>query len=225
MDRGHLLYLATKSFGFPTDDLFVFCFWFHLWSKLIVNISAPEVMDPIQTVKPKDSKTLMVTFSPKTGATHYIIRVQNDNGFFREDTVSSSPAEIKSLTPYTEYTLSIMAVNSGGRSQPSLPMTAKTGIVFVNVCREKRHSWACFRSSVKHSWKTGYFSHHCSCPAEVTWSTSLCHRDTKYFEPKYAHSILSQIQFHWLGKCRFVLPINAAGHPEGPNCIGSNVTW
>lgn len=88
-------------------------------------------MDPIQTVKPKDSKTLMVTFSPKTGATHYIVRVQNDNGFFREDTVSSSPAEIKSLTPYTEYTLSIMAVNSGGRSQPSLPVTAKTGIVLV----------------------------------------------------------------------------------------------
>lgn len=86
-------------------------------------------MDPIQTVKPKDSKTLMVTFSPKTGATHYIVRVQNDNGFFREDTVASSPAEIKSLTPYTEYTLSIMAVNSGGRSQPSLPVTAKTGIM------------------------------------------------------------------------------------------------
>lgn len=104
----------------------------HLCSELIVTISAPEVMDPIQTVKPKDSRTLMVSFSLKTGATHYIIRVQNANGFFREDTVSSSPAEIKSLTPYTEYTLSIMAVNSGGHSQPSLPVTAKTGTV---VCQ------------------------------------------------------------------------------------------
>uniref|UniRef100_A0A3Q3VL23 Fibronectin type-III domain-containing protein n=1 Tax=Mola mola TaxID=94237 RepID=A0A3Q3VL23_MOLML len=85
-----------------------------------------EVMDPIHTVKPTDSQTLMVSFSLKTGATHYIIRVQNANGFFREDTVSSFPVEIKSLTPYTEYTLSIMAVNSGGRSQPSLPVTAKT---------------------------------------------------------------------------------------------------
>ncbi|XP_070765571.1 fibronectin type III domain-containing protein 7-like [Enoplosus armatus] len=88
--------------------------------------TAPEMMDPIQTVKPKDSRTLMAGFSLRTGATHYIIRVQNANGFYREDTVSSSPAEIKSLTPYTEYTLSVMAVNSGGRSQPSLPVTAKT---------------------------------------------------------------------------------------------------
>lgn len=84
-------------------------------------------MDPIQTVKAKDSRTLMVNFSLTTGATHYIIRVQNANGFFREDTVHSSPAEIQSLAPYTEYTLSIMAVNGGSRGQPSLPVTAKTG--------------------------------------------------------------------------------------------------
>ncbi|XP_044056308.1 fibronectin type III domain-containing protein 7-like [Siniperca chuatsi] len=90
--------------------------------------TAPETMDPIQTVKPKDSRTLIAGFSLRTGATHYIIRVQNANGFFREDSVSSSPAEIKSLTPYTEYTLSIMAANSGGRSQPSLPVTAKTAL-------------------------------------------------------------------------------------------------
>ncbi|XP_039985286.1 fibronectin type III domain-containing protein 7-like [Xiphias gladius] len=88
--------------------------------------TAPEMMDPIQAVKPKDSRTLMAEFTLRTGATHYVIRIQNSNGFYREDTVSSSPTEIRSLTPYTEYTLSIMAVNSGGRSQPSLPVTAKT---------------------------------------------------------------------------------------------------
>ncbi|XP_071342597.1 fibronectin type III domain-containing protein 7-like isoform X1 [Trachinotus anak] len=88
--------------------------------------TAPETMDPVQTVKPKDSRTLMAEFTLITGATHYIIRIQDSSGFFREDTVSSSPTEIQSLTPYTEYTLSIMAVNSGGRSQPSLPVTAKT---------------------------------------------------------------------------------------------------
>lgn len=86
-------------------------------------------MDPIQSVKPKNSRTLMVNFSLRSGASHYIIRVQNSNGFFREDRVSSSPAEIHSLMPYTEYTLSIMAANSGGRSQPSLPVTAKTGMI------------------------------------------------------------------------------------------------
>uniref|UniRef100_A0A8C9Z6E4 Fibronectin type-III domain-containing protein n=1 Tax=Sander lucioperca TaxID=283035 RepID=A0A8C9Z6E4_SANLU len=79
-----------------------------------------------QMEQPKDSTTLMVGFSLKTGATHYIIRIQNDDGFFREDEVSSSPAEIVSLSPYTEYALSIMSANSGGRSQPSLPVTAKT---------------------------------------------------------------------------------------------------
>nr|XP_046247873.1 fibronectin type III domain-containing protein 7-like [Scatophagus argus] len=97
-----------------------------LSSATVESSSAPEMMDPIKTVKPKDSTTLMVDFGLRTGATHYIIRVQNADGFYREDTVSSSPAEIESLTPYTEYTLSIMAVNGGGRSQPSLPVTGKT---------------------------------------------------------------------------------------------------
>lgn len=94
---------------------------------------APEVMDPINEVKPKDSTTLMVTFTPKSGATHYIIRITNDYGFFREDTVNSSPAELKSLSPYTEYTLKIMAGNSAGQSQPSLPVIAKTGRLFIQV--------------------------------------------------------------------------------------------
>lgn len=104
----------------------------HIRSELIVTILAPEVMDPLHTVKPKNSTTLMVSFNLKTGATHYIIRVQNSDGFFREDRVSSSPAEVEALTPYTEYTLSIMAANGGGRSQPSRPVTAKTGTV---VCQ------------------------------------------------------------------------------------------
>lgn len=97
-----------------------------LSSAALEQSTTPEVMDPIEEVKPKDSTTLMVTFGLKSGATHYFIRITNDNGFFREDTVSSSPAEIKSLSPYTEYTLNIMAGNSAGHSQPSLPVTAKT---------------------------------------------------------------------------------------------------
>ncbi|XP_017275873.1 fibronectin type III domain-containing protein 7-like [Kryptolebias marmoratus] len=88
--------------------------------------TAPDMMEPIKTVKSKDSRTLMAEFNPKTGATHYVIRIENINGFFREDTVSSSPAEINNLSPYTEYSLSIMAANSVGRSQPSTPVTAKT---------------------------------------------------------------------------------------------------
>ncbi|KAJ4942944.1 hypothetical protein JOQ06_005456 [Pogonophryne albipinna] len=92
----------------------------------IDSSSAPEVMDPLLTVKSKDSKTFIVSFSLKTGATSYIIRLQNPNRFIRENIVSSSPAEIESLDPYTEYSLSIMSVNGGGQSQPSSPVTAKT---------------------------------------------------------------------------------------------------
>ncbi|KAM4629308.1 fibronectin type III domain-containing protein 7-like [Polymixia lowei] len=89
--------------------------------------TAPEAIDPIQTVKPKDSTTLMVGFTEMTNqASHYIIRVQNSNGYFTEAVVRSSPAEIPSLQPYTDYTLSIIAVNGVGRSQPSLPVKAKT---------------------------------------------------------------------------------------------------
>lgn len=105
----------------------------HLRYALTVNILAPDLMDPIQTVKPVDSRTIVAEFNLETGASNYIIRIQNANGFFREDTVSSSPAEIKHLTPYTDYTLSIMAANSGGRSQPSLPVAAKTGTVVCHI--------------------------------------------------------------------------------------------
>ncbi|XP_038150998.1 fibronectin type III domain-containing protein 7-like [Cyprinodon tularosa] len=87
---------------------------------------APDMMEPINNVKPKDSRTLMLEFNPTMGTTSYIIRVENTNGFFREDTVSSSPAEINNLHPYTEYQLSIMAVKDPGRSQPPKPVTAKT---------------------------------------------------------------------------------------------------
>lgn len=100
---------------------------------MFVAVLAPYVMEPIKAVKPKDSRTLMAEFNLQTGATYYIIRIENTNGFFREDSVTSSPAEIKNLCAYTEYSLSIMAANSVGRSQPSTPVTAKTGTVVCQV--------------------------------------------------------------------------------------------
>lgn len=93
-------------------------------------------MDPIQTVKPEDSRTLVAEFILVSGATNYIIRIETAEGFFRVDIVSSTPAKIKNLTPYTGYMLSIMAANSGGLSQPSLPVTAKTGIVVCHIICE-----------------------------------------------------------------------------------------
>lgn len=93
-------------------------------------------MDPIHTVKPEGSTTLVVEFILVTGATNFILRIEAANGFFRMDIVSSSPAMIKNLTPYTNYTLIVMAVNTAGISQPSLPVTAKTGIVVCHVICE-----------------------------------------------------------------------------------------
>uniref|UniRef100_H2SS69 Fibronectin type III domain containing 7 n=1 Tax=Takifugu rubripes TaxID=31033 RepID=H2SS69_TAKRU len=119
--------------GMNLTDMFKLCVPFLCKPSSYGSILAPAVMDPIQSVKLKNSRTLMVDFNLKSGASQYIIRVQNGNGFFREDRVSSSPAEIQSLVPYTEYTLSIMAVNSGGRSQPSAPVTAKTVLPPIEI--------------------------------------------------------------------------------------------
>ncbi|KAG7514046.1 hypothetical protein JOB18_023639 [Solea senegalensis] len=91
-----------------------------------VSSTAPEMMDALQNAEPKDSTTVTAEFTLDSNAINYVIRVLSSDGFYREDTVSSSPAQIQSLSPYTEYTLSIMAVNSGGRSQPSPTVTAKT---------------------------------------------------------------------------------------------------
>lgn len=160
-------------------------------------------MNPIEEVKPKDSTTLMVTFGLKSRATHYLIRITNDDGFFREDTVSSSPAEIKSLSPYTEYTLNIMAGNSGGRSQPSLPVTAKTGRLFDGVCCQKPNRpsfcvffFLCFSAAfIKNRlllwWLLSPCRSHLTC--------RLRHRDTVY-SVSLGSRHLESVQFQCLGK-------------------------
>lgn len=69
-------------------------------------------------------------FTEVAGATGYIIRAQSKNGdFFSETEVSGSPGTVVQLQPYTDYKLSVMSVNSGGRSQPSYPIEARTGTV------------------------------------------------------------------------------------------------
>ena len=68
------------------------------------------------------------------GATHYILRAQTlDGKFFSETEVSNSPGTVDHLQPYTTYSLNVLSVNSGGRSQPSLPKVARTGISTLRV--------------------------------------------------------------------------------------------
>lgn len=87
---------------------------------------APEVPALVQAYS-KLSHSITVEFGQVIGATGYILRAETDDGFFSETAVQNSPGTVINLQPYTQYTLSVMSVNSGGRSQPSLPMTARTG--------------------------------------------------------------------------------------------------
>ncbi|XP_059923119.1 receptor-type tyrosine-protein phosphatase F-like [Gadus macrocephalus] len=86
--------------------------------------TAPQTPD-IDNVKAQDSSTLIVAFTPVGGATGYQLRVENAQGYFSEEAVASSPAQIGSLQPYTTYSVSIMAINSAGRSQPSSSVEAE----------------------------------------------------------------------------------------------------
>lgn len=96
---------------------------------------APEV-PTIDMATSKQSDSITVTFTTVTGATSYILRTETAEGsFFSETEASSSPGTVSNLQPYTGYTLSVLSVNSGGRSQPSRPVEAKTSIVPHN------HSW------------------------------------------------------------------------------------
>nr|XP_021323692.1 fibronectin type III domain-containing protein 7 isoform X1 [Danio rerio] len=94
--------------------------------------TAPEV-PLIEKAYSKRSDSITVEFGIVSGATGYIIRAENDNGFFSETPVLKSPETVVGLDPYTDYTLSVMSVNVGGRSQPSLPVDAKTVLVAPNL--------------------------------------------------------------------------------------------
>ncbi|XP_028832145.1 fibronectin type III domain-containing protein 7 isoform X2 [Denticeps clupeoides] len=91
--------------------------------------TAPEVPS-IQQAYSKQSNSITVEFGEVSGATGYVLRAQSDDEeFFAETSVRGSPGTVLNLQPYTTYTISLMSVNRGGRSQPSLPVTTKTVVV------------------------------------------------------------------------------------------------
>ncbi|XP_058506817.1 fibronectin type III domain-containing protein 7 [Solea solea] len=89
--------------------------------------TAPEVPSIIQAYS-KHSDSITVEFTESPGATSYILRAEAED-FFLEVPVSSSPGTILPLQPFTNYMMSVMSVNSGGRSQPSYPVETKTVVV------------------------------------------------------------------------------------------------
>uniref|UniRef100_A0A3B3RMV0 Fibronectin type III domain containing 7 n=1 Tax=Paramormyrops kingsleyae TaxID=1676925 RepID=A0A3B3RMV0_9TELE len=92
----------------------------------IEQITAPDVPG-ISKAYSKLSNSITVEFNAVQGASSYILRAESESAnFFSETQVSSSPGTVLNLQPCTEYMLSVISVNSGGRSQPSLPQKAKT---------------------------------------------------------------------------------------------------
>ncbi|XP_016340064.1 fibronectin type III domain-containing protein 7-like [Sinocyclocheilus anshuiensis] len=92
--------------------------------------TAPDVPS-IVMASSKESQSITVEFTSVSGATSYILRAEtNDGSFFSEISVPGSPGTVTNLQPYTDYTLSVMSVNSAGRSQPSISVEAKTGSTF-----------------------------------------------------------------------------------------------
>lgn len=94
---------------------------------LSVYILAPDVPRIVQAYS-KHSDSITVVFTEVAGATGYTLRAMFPSGdFFSETMVNSSPATVVGLQPYTNYKLSIMSINSGGRSQASNAINALTG--------------------------------------------------------------------------------------------------
>ncbi|KAM3605413.1 uncharacterized protein V6R79_025478 [Siganus canaliculatus] len=95
--------------------------------------TAPEVPS-IEQAYSKKSDSITVEFTEVSGATSYILRAESVMGdFFSETLVEDSPGTMVQLQPHTEYRLSVMSVNSGGRSQPSPPIQAGTVVKAPNL--------------------------------------------------------------------------------------------
>ncbi|XP_063742740.1 fibronectin type III domain-containing protein 7 [Eleginops maclovinus] len=93
------------------------------------DTTAPEVPS-IEQAYSKNSDSITVEFTEVSGATSYILWAQSQTGdYFSEMVVSSSPGTVVKLKPFTDYRLSVMSVNSGGRSQPSYPIEARTVVM------------------------------------------------------------------------------------------------
>ncbi|KAM4605287.1 fibronectin type III domain-containing protein 7 [Polymixia lowei] len=91
--------------------------------------TAPEV-PTIEQAYSKQSNSITVEFTEVSGATSYILRAESETeDYFSETLVTGSPGTVIQLHPFTDYSLSVMSVNSGGRSQPSYPVQIRTVVV------------------------------------------------------------------------------------------------
>uniref|UniRef100_A0A8C4IRV0 Fibronectin type III domain containing 7a n=1 Tax=Dicentrarchus labrax TaxID=13489 RepID=A0A8C4IRV0_DICLA len=110
--------------------LFLFIFFNSIFISIsILSAKSPEVPS-IEQAYSKHSNSITVEFTEVSGATSYILRAESENSdFFSETMVSNSPGTVVQLQPYTDYKLSVMSVNSGGRSQPSYSVLGSTVVM------------------------------------------------------------------------------------------------
>ncbi|KAL2090271.1 hypothetical protein ACEWY4_014959 [Coilia grayii] len=88
--------------------------------------TAPDV-PTINLATSKQSNSITVEFETVSGAASYVLRTEAPDGTFSQTPASSSPATVQDLQPYTQYIVSLLAVNSdGGESQPSEPVLVRT---------------------------------------------------------------------------------------------------
>ncbi|XP_062871771.1 fibronectin type III domain-containing protein 7-like [Trichomycterus rosablanca] len=88
--------------------------------------TAPDI-PTIIAASSKQSQSITVEFMEVPGASFYILRAETSDGsIYSEMPVPGSPGTLPGLQPYTDYTLSVLSVNGGGRSQPSYSVRAKT---------------------------------------------------------------------------------------------------
>uniref|UniRef100_A0A8C7JI51 Fibronectin type-III domain-containing protein n=1 Tax=Oncorhynchus kisutch TaxID=8019 RepID=A0A8C7JI51_ONCKI len=81
-----------------------------------MNQTCPEVPTTEQAYSKQSNSTAM-EFTEMFGASGYILQAKFEVGeFFSETMVTSSPGTVLQLQPYTDYTLSVMSVNSGGHT-------------------------------------------------------------------------------------------------------------
>ncbi|MGH0126547.1 UNVERIFIED_CONTAM: hypothetical protein FKN15_073877 [Acipenser sinensis] len=102
-----------------------------LASSEIEQRTAPDVPS-IDQAYSKQSSSITVEWTAVPGATGYTLRAKDGKSII-ETTVTDSPGTIRNLDPATQYMISLMSVNAGGRSQPSLPKKAKTGLTITEI--------------------------------------------------------------------------------------------
>ncbi|KAM6066200.1 fibronectin type III domain-containing protein 7 isoform 2-T3 [Chlamydotis macqueenii] len=117
----------------------------------IMQSTAPDI-PVIDQAYSKLSNSITVEWRAVPGATGYLLTARDGDSFI-ETAVTNSPGTVTGLKPATSYRITIRAINSGGKSQPSPFRKAKTVLAAPVL---SVHSPSC--DSIAVSWKAVYMA-------------------------------------------------------------------